>query len=709
MMFRGDIVVHMHVSCASMLMVVLLVSRGSLRCESFAVKGVRRMTHAGFGRRIDGEGHAYCDGGDANVCGVTIRDSGRLPWSCLSSSMDPLEDTKRQYERLTRGGTSPPESEDGQEEFVADREALYGEFISYSANALKAQLKSYNLKTKGRKPDLATRLVEYVIDQQQQEEPAEGGGGQGDEVEEKGEQETSQSTATNNRPPSPSSKTTYRFASLNLSPTASQALSSAQFTTPTPIQSLALPLLANSRQSLILHAETGSGKTLCYLLPITERMWEQRGRAPDDNQAGTLMQKRYAVVITPTRELAAQVAGVASVLAPPNSVRLVTHPTNLVRDSAEAKERAEGEFGGRFDFDGMDDDGGIKLIVGSAKTIMLSIFGDGDKFAASPTSKPEAKMFLKGVEYLVLDEVDRMLDIKSSRQSKQKSKYYKKHDKPAAILAASIARQTFGKVQIVAASATVGRPLRREYARILGLLPKECPPVIKAVDATAGANDDGDAAEGNQGNRMNTLPKTLNHYFMPCDGSTSGGLLTVASFLVKGMQALGHTNTDGTIQTAGRKILFVITKKCGITINHTIGAMNHFNVQPQPKALLDLLDAAEGTDKLIGLHKEVTGVTGLGQSPSTEDASKQDGYVLVTGEDSVRGLHLDGLDSVIIVGRPSTPDSYIHIAGRAGRAGRRGSVVNIVSFEQGAALTSWETMLGVDFMPLEEGDAAGVQ
>ena len=52
--------------------------------------------------------------------------------------------------------------------------------------------------------------------------------------------------------------------------------------------------------------------------------------------------------------------------------------------------------------------GGIKLIVASAKTLSLSVFGD-DKLAAPPTSKPEAKMFLKGVEYLVLDEVGEFL------------------------------------------------------------------------------------------------------------------------------------------------------------------------------------------------------------------------------------------------------------------------------------------------------------
>ena len=121
----------------------------------------------------------------------------------------------------------------------------------------------------------------------------------------------------------------------------------------------------------------------------------------------SVTKRQYALIITPTRELAAQVAGVATAIAPPNSVRLITMPTNLVRDSSESKERSEGVYGGRSDHEQTD---GTKLIIGSAKTIMMSIFGDeNDDIAAPPTSKPEAKLFLKSVRYLVLDEVGKQV------------------------------------------------------------------------------------------------------------------------------------------------------------------------------------------------------------------------------------------------------------------------------------------------------------
>jgi hypothetical protein len=81
---------------------------------------------------------------------------------------------------------------------------------------------------------------------------------------------------------------------------------------------------------------------------------------------------------------------------------LITTPTNLLRDSYENKERSEGDNGGRLD-NVLGGRKGTKLIIGSAKSVMLSLFGD-DKLHP-PTSKPEAKKFLSGINYIVLDEV----------------------------------------------------------------------------------------------------------------------------------------------------------------------------------------------------------------------------------------------------------------------------------------------------------------
>lgn len=83
------------------------------------------------------------------------------------------------------------------------------------------------------------------------------------------------------------------FTELQLAPELIAALEKQQISDPTPIQSAALPVLLTGRDAY-LHAETGTGKTLAYLLPIFSRI--------DASQAAT-----QAVIIAPTHELAIQI------------------------------------------------------------------------------------------------------------------------------------------------------------------------------------------------------------------------------------------------------------------------------------------------------------------------------------------------------------------------------------------------------------------
>ena len=581
-----------------------------------------------------------------------------------SSTEDSLEQTRKHLEKISGKNVGIYDDNDKNRE---EKDEMYKSLVSKPANALKEDLASFKLSTKGRKPDLARRLVDYHFAQSQL-----------NGIEEK---HTTQESSAIFEENDEEVKPLKRFASLTLSNAAAMALARAGFTTPTPIQASALPLLTQG-ESLILHAETGSGKTLGYLLPITEKLWKEYNREnlflDDENESD----ESYALIVTPTRELAAQVASVATALAPPNSVRLVTTPTNLVRDSYEAREKSLSKFGGRDDNN--LERSGTKLIVGSAKSIVLSLFGDSKLIP--PTSKPEAKRFLNNVKYLALDEVDRLFSIKSSRG--KTSKYYKKHDKPAAILTSTIARVTLGQAQIVAASATVGRPLKRELARVLGLLPEECPAVVRPSGSIEGPTTS-----------SITMPQTLKHYSFPCDGSTTGGLLTSAAFATKGLPKL---------QVNGRRILFVITKTCGIQIKDALGALKHFGIQPQPQSLLDVLEA-KGSDDLMDTYQRVSGSVGLGERTANVSFDPSEGYVLVTGEDSIRGIHLDGLNTVVVVGRPKAPDEYIHIAGRVARAGNSGNVISVVSYEQAAGLTSWEGMLGIKFIPIDESDIETIE
>ena len=75
----------------------------------------------------------------------------------------------------------------------------------------------------------------------------------------------------------------------------------------------------------------------------------------------------------------------------------------------------------------------------------------------------------------------------------------------------------------------------------------------------------------------------------------------------------------------------------------------------------------------------------------------------------MRGLHLDAVDSVYVLGLPANADTYLHLAGRTGRWPRvAGKVVTIARPGELARLRGWSDELGgVEFRPLELPATAG--
>ena len=85
------------------------------------------------------------------------------------------------------------------------------------------------------------------------------------------------------------------FTDLGLKPELVRAVADKGYATPTPIQREAIPAVLAGRD-VLAGAQTGTGKTAAFVLPILQNLAAPAGRAP------------RALVLTPTRELAAQVA-----------------------------------------------------------------------------------------------------------------------------------------------------------------------------------------------------------------------------------------------------------------------------------------------------------------------------------------------------------------------------------------------------------------
>ena len=82
---------------------------------------------------------------------------------------------------------------------------------------------------------------------------------------------------------------------------------------PTEIQRLAIPPLLSAppmpQRDVLIQAQTGSGKTLTYLLPIVQSLLPLSEESFIDRSVGTL-----AIILAPTRELARQIYQVLSLI-----------------------------------------------------------------------------------------------------------------------------------------------------------------------------------------------------------------------------------------------------------------------------------------------------------------------------------------------------------------------------------------------------------
>ena len=162
------------------------------------------------------------------------------------------------------------------------------------------------------------------------------------------------------------------FASLGLSSALVRAAGEAGFTEPTPIQAQAIPPVLRGAD-VLASAQTGSGKTGAFVLPLLQLLQDQAQHTP---------RRVRALILVPTRELAAQVGevvrGLAQHLPQPIKVAVL--------------------FGGV-----------------SVNPQMMALRGGADVVVATPGRLLDLvdhnALRLASVALLVLDEADRLLDL----------------------------------------------------------------------------------------------------------------------------------------------------------------------------------------------------------------------------------------------------------------------------------------------------------
>lgn len=157
------------------------------------------------------------------------------------------------------------------------------------------------------------------------------------------------------------------FETLPFAPFLQETIRTVGYTTPTPIQADAIPLILEGRD-LIGLAQTGTGKTAAFVLPLLH------------NLSGGKKKGVQALILAPTRELAEQINDVIKTFSGRTGVRTVTVYGGVSHRNQISQLRTN-----------------VQIVVACPGRLMDHIRGK--------------TIDLSGVDYLILDEADRMLDM----------------------------------------------------------------------------------------------------------------------------------------------------------------------------------------------------------------------------------------------------------------------------------------------------------
>ncbi len=168
--------------------------------------------------------------------------------------------------------------------------------------------------------------------------------------------------------------TTASFDTLGLAPQILKALSEFGYTTPTPIQAQAIPLVLEGRD-LMAGAQTGTGKTAAFALPLLQKLLPLASSSTSPAKHPV-----RALILTPTRELAIQVEESVKVYAKHTALRslVVFGGVDIKTQTPHLKT-------------------GVEILVATPGRLLDHI--------------EQKTLNLSQVQMLVLDEADRMLDM----------------------------------------------------------------------------------------------------------------------------------------------------------------------------------------------------------------------------------------------------------------------------------------------------------
>jgi superfamily II DNA/RNA helicase len=446
------------------------------------------------------------------------------------------------------------------------------------------------------------------------------------------------------------------------------------WTHPSRIQQSALDAILIDKKDAIIQAETGSGKTLSYLLPCLASVDASRSAV-------------QAMIVVPTRELGMQVARVAKRLAAASSTdqsdKLMV--MSVLQGSQNRRQRAWAWAEPPH------------VVIGTPQELCDMVrFGGIKKYNA--------------VQFLVVDEVDAcLLNNAGSMSSNLKSgalhELLSKHLSPSFDDGTGIdvdSDTALQQVQKASASAySKQRPLSRTRQTVFcsATIPQHRHFLKQCVQNQWMLREPTHVClrTGEQ-----LLPQTLDHVYVTCRSATTK--------LVALRRLLSKVYLSSSLETPKKVLVFCEPRRPMRDMEQVIDKdlQRLSNQRESPSSMPVVVDVLQLEDNLSLRAAAMDSFGGETGRYDGGDGDRPTLHVLLSTDLAARGLDIVDISHVIHYDLPLDADTYTHRSGRAGRFGRNGQVLSIIADDQEFALQRLANKVNVELRCVGRQRAASV-